>query len=94
MLLLASALPKCRSAATKLTMKTLKATMSSNISDVCLGKVGVFPGLVEADLLVDLNKGGCSADVELSGQVKGVAVAVLIGDVLSGWASSRCSLAG
>lgn len=88
MLLFASALPKCRSAATMPTMKTLKAITSSNISNVCLGNRGAFPGLVEADLLVDLNKGSGSANVELGGQVEGVAVAVLIGDVLGRRASS------
>lgn len=62
--------------------------MSSSISNVGFSDCRALPGLVEADLLVDLNKRCSSVDVELSSEVEGVAVAVLIGDVFSGRASS------
>lgn len=69
-------------------MKTLKARMSSNIPNVRFGNRRTLPGLIETNLLVDLNESCRGADVELSSEVEGVAVAVLVGDVFGRRASS------
>lgn len=48
--------------------------------------------MVETNLLVDLNESCRGADVELSSEVEGVAVTVLVGDIFGRRASSRGSL--